>query len=62
MDLIGAFVLLFVVMDPLGNIPIFVSVLEDVAPARRYRVLARELLIALAILFAFLFGGQCAGS
>jgi MarC family membrane protein len=58
MDLIGAFVLLFVVMDPLGNIPIFVSVLEDVAPSRRYRVLARELLIALAILFAFLFGGQ----
>jgi multiple antibiotic resistance protein len=58
MDLIGAFVLLFVVMDPLGNIPIFVSVLDQVRPERRYRVLARELLIALAILFAFLFGGQ----
>ena len=58
MDLIGAFVLLFVVMDPLGNIPIFVSVLDHVRPERRYRVLARELLIALAILFAFLFGGQ----
>lgn len=58
MDLIGAFVLLFVVMDPLGNIPIFVSVLDHVPPERRYRVLARELLIALAILFAFLFGGQ----
>jgi len=58
MDLIGAFVLLFVVMDPLGNIPIFVSVLDHVRPERRYRVLARELLIALGILFAFLFGGQ----
>ncbi|MBS3745393.1 MAG: YhgN family NAAT transporter [Wenzhouxiangellaceae bacterium] len=58
MDLIGAFVLLFVVMDPLGNIPIFVSVLDHVRPERRYKVLARELLIALAILFAFLFGGQ----
>ena len=58
MDLIGAFVLLFVVMDPLGNIPIFVSVLDQVRSERRYRVLARELLIALAILFAFLFGGQ----
>ncbi|MEX2498835.1 MAG: YhgN family NAAT transporter [Wenzhouxiangellaceae bacterium] len=58
MDLIGAFVLLFVVMDPLGNIPIFVSVLDHVRPERRYRVLARELIIALAILFAFLFGGQ----
>ena len=50
--------MLFVVMDPLGNIPIFVSVLDQVRPERRYRVLARELLIALAILFAFLFGGQ----
>jgi len=58
MDLIGAFVLLFVVMDPLGNIPIFLSVLEQVAPERRNRVLARELLLALVILFAFLFGGQ----
>lgn len=58
MDLIGAFVLLFVVMDPLGNIPIFLSVLEPVAPERRFRVLARELLLALVILFAFLFGGQ----
>ncbi|MDT8448708.1 MAG: YhgN family NAAT transporter [Wenzhouxiangellaceae bacterium] len=58
MDLIGAFVLLFVVMDPLGNIPIFVSVLDQVAPARRNRVLARELVLALIILLAFLFGGQ----
>lgn len=58
MDLIGAFVLLFVVMDPLGNVPIFLSVLERVAPERRYKVLARELLLALAILFGFLFGGQ----
>ena len=58
MDLIGAFVLLFVVMDPLGNIPIFLSVLETVKPERRYKVLARELLLALVILFAFLFGGQ----
>ncbi len=58
MDLLGAIVLLFVVMDPLGNIPIFLSVLNTVAPERRNRVLARELVLALVILFAFLFGGQ----
>jgi len=58
MDLIGAFVLLFVVMDPLGNIPIFLSVLDKVAPERRNRVLARELVLALVILFAFLYGGK----
>ena len=58
MDWIGAFVLLFVVMDPLGNIPIFLSELDRVRPERRYRVLIRELLLALVILFAFLLGGQ----
>ncbi len=58
MDLIGAAVLLFVVMDPLGNVPIFLSILDKVPPARRYRVLIRELLLALAILFAFLLFGR----
>ena len=58
MDWVGAFVLLFVVMDPLGNIPIFLSVLDKVKPERRYRILIRELLLALLILFAFLLGGQ----
>mgnify|MGYP001085749266 CR=1 FL=1 len=58
MDLINAAVLLFVVMDPLGNVPIFLSVLDKVAPERRYRVLVRELLVALVILFGFLLSGQ----
>jgi len=58
MDLISAFVLLFVVMDPLGNIPIFLSELDRVSQARRYRVLIRELVLALVILFAFLLCGQ----
>ncbi|MEM7055138.1 MAG: YhgN family NAAT transporter [Pseudomonadota bacterium] len=58
MDWIGAFVLLFVVMDPLGNIPIFLSELDRVRPERRYRVLIRELVLALIILFAFLLCGQ----
>lgn len=57
-DLFGAALLLFLVMDPLGNIPIFLSVLEKVAPARRYRVLVRELLLALAIMVGFLLLGQ----
>lgn len=58
MDLFGAALLLFLVMDPLGNIPIFLSVLEKVAPERRYRVLIRELLLALAIMVGFLLAGQ----
>ncbi len=58
MSTVSAGILLFLIMDPLGNIPIFLSLLKGVAPERRRRVLLRELLIALVVLFAFLFGGQ----
>ena len=50
MDIISAATLLFLVMDPLGNIPVFLSVLDKVAPERRTRVLVRELLLALIVL------------
>ncbi|MBS0487249.1 MAG: YhgN family NAAT transporter [Proteobacteria bacterium] len=58
MSTLSAGVLLFLILDPLGNIPLFLSLLKNVAPERRRRVLVRELLIALAVLFAFLFGGS----
>ncbi|QGG79115.1 YhgN family NAAT transporter [Litorivicinus lipolyticus] len=48
---------LFLIMDPLGNIPVFLSILKQVAPERRRWVLARELVIALAIMVVFLFIG-----
>lgn len=56
MDILSATILLFLILDPLGNIPIFLSQLEKVE--NRYRVLARELLLALGILFLFLFFGK----
>jgi multiple antibiotic resistance protein len=58
MTLASAAILLFLVMDPLGNVPPFVSTLAKVAPERRTRVLARELLIALGALLLFLFFGR----
>jgi MarC family membrane protein len=54
----SAAVLLFLVMDPLGNIPFFLAALRNVEPARQGRVIARELLIAYAVMVAFLFAGQ----
>ncbi len=56
MDILSATILLFLILDPLGNIPIFLSHLENCE--HRYRVLARELLLALGILFLFLFFGK----
>lgn len=58
MTTLSAAILLFLIMDPLGNIPIFLSLLKDVAPKRRRKVMIRELLIALGVLLGFLIGGQ----
>ena len=54
---VSAVVILLLVMDPVGNIPLFVSVLRHVEPARRARVILRECAIALAMLLAFVFFG-----
>lgn len=59
MDVTSAVVTLFLVMDPLGNIPLFLSVLRAVPPERRQRVLRRELFIAYAVLvFVLLIGNS----
>jgi len=55
---ISAFVLLLLVLDPFGSLPIFISVLRNVEPARRTRVALREACIAFVVLLAFMFAGQ----
>jgi len=58
MTTLSAGIMLFLIMDPLGNIPFFLSLLKDVPPKRRRLIMVRELLIALGVLLVFLFGGQ----
>jgi len=58
MSIVSSALLLLLVMDPLGNIPAFLSALKDVDPARQPRIVIRELLIALVIMIVFLFAGQ----
>ncbi len=58
MELVSVAFTLFLVMDPLGNIPLFLSALSEVPAARRRTVLVRELLIAYAVLVACLLVGQ----
>jgi MarC family membrane protein len=55
---VSALVLLLLVLDPFGSIPIFISVLKGVAPERRRRVAVREALIALGVLLAFMVSGR----
>lgn len=56
----SAALLLFLILDPLGNIPVFLSLLRGLPPHRQRLVLGRELLIALGVLMAFLWGGKYA--
>ncbi|MGL5418998.1 MAG: YhgN family NAAT transporter [Plesiomonas shigelloides] len=58
MKMMSAAVLLFLIMDPLGNLPVFMSVLRHLEPKRRRFVLLRELLIALLVMMLFLFAGD----
>ncbi len=58
MEILSAATMLFLIMDPLGNLPIVLSILKHLDPKRRRKVLVRELLFALGILMLFLFAGQ----
>src|SRR5690606_8550950 len=50
MTIVSAALLLFLILDPLGNIPIFLGLLRTLPPERQRKVLVRELLIALGVL------------
>ncbi|WP_197513321.1 MarC family protein [Acidihalobacter aeolianus] len=58
MTLFSAALLFFLVMDPFGNIPLFLSALRQTPRERQPRVIVREMLIALVILLVFMFFGQ----
>ena len=53
-----AFILLLLVTDPFGNVPLFVSALRTVPRERRWRVVVRECLIAFVLLLLFMFFGR----
>lgn len=57
-DILTISVTLFLIMDPFGNIPIFLPILEKVPRERRRKVLVRELLLALVIIAIFTLGGK----
>jgi MarC family membrane protein len=55
---LSATILLILITDPIGNIPIFANALRHVPPKRRPIVILREVMIASVVLFSFLFAGQ----
>jgi MarC family membrane protein len=57
-NFLSAFILLLLVLDPLGSLPVFIPIMRDVPVARRRWVALREVGIAFAVLFAFMFFGD----
>jgi len=57
-EIISAVITLTLVMDPLGNIPLFILVLKNVKEDRRKRIIIRELFIALGLMLFFLLFGK----
>jgi len=55
---LSALVLLLLVLDPLGSLPVFIAVMRNVAPERRTRVALRESALAFAALVFFMLTGQ----
>ena len=58
MEILSISVTLFLIMDPFGNIPIFLSVLQKVPEERRRKILIRELILALVVIVGFIFAGK----
>ncbi|MES9824463.1 MAG: MarC family protein [Candidatus Thiodiazotropha endolucinida] len=57
-DIASVAVTLFLIMDPLGNVPVFNAVLSNLDRSRRIKVVARELIIAFFVLLGTLFVGD----
>ena len=57
-ELFSATILLLLVIDPFGNVPLVVSALKNVPPERHVRVVLRECAAAYVILVGFMLGGR----
>ena len=57
-EIFSAAVLLILVIDPFGNVPLVVAAMRNVAPERRARIVLRECVAAYVILLVFMVGGQ----
>ena len=57
-DLFRASIALFIIVDPFGNIPIFIGLTEKVEPAQRRKVYNIAILVGFVLLLSFAFLGQ----
>ena len=58
MSIPSATVLLILIMNPLGNLPVFLSTLKSVDPKRHRSIIIRETFFACLLLVIFMLFGQ----
>lgn len=58
MSLLSVALVLFLIMDPIGNLNSYLSLVKEVEPRRQRWVVLREMLIALAIMILFNYLGE----
>ena len=56
-EFVKAFIALFIIVDPLGNIPIFVGLTEKLGETQRQRVFNVAILVGVVLLLVFAFTG-----
>ncbi len=57
-ELVKAVIALFIIVDPLGNIPIFIGLTENVPDAQKKKVFNTAILVGVILLLIFAFTGQ----
>ena len=58
LDLGKAVIALFIIVDPFGNIPIFIGLTENVPETQRKRIYNMAILVGVVLLLVFAFTGQ----
>jgi len=58
MTLFSTTITIFLIMNPLGNLPIFITTLKPIDPQRHSKIIIRETIIAFLVLAIFMFFGE----
>lgn len=57
-EIVTIFLAVFIVVDPFGIVPVFISLTPGFSPARRHRTIAKAVIVAFVVLCIFIFSGS----
>jgi len=57
-QIVTIFLAVFIVVDPFGIVPVFISLTHGLTPARRHATILKALLVAFGVLCLFIFTGS----